>query len=125
MSRSWTRPLATFGALVLGLGLLGLCVGALVAPGPSAQGYGVGAVPGAEVWVRAAGVRDGALGVAVLLVLWRHRAALRWVVGASLLVPVADVVLALSQGSGPLGAAPHLVGVVGVVALLLLCLAER
>lgn len=119
------RTLTTLGSVVLGLGLLGLCLGALLDPVGAASGYGVPAVPGAETWVRAAGVRDGALGLAVLLVLWRRRAALPWVVGASLLVPLADVALSLSQGAGLLGAAPHLVGVVGIVALLGLCRAER
>lgn len=116
--------LVTLGALVLGVGLLGLCGHALLAPDLAAAQFGVPAVPGAEPWVRAAGVRDGALGLAVLLVLWRRRPALPLVAGASLLVPISDATIALSEGAGLLGAAVHLVGVVGIVALLVLCRLE-
>lgn len=116
--------LVTLGSLVLALGLLGLCAHALLAPAPASQGYGVPAVPGAEPWVQAAGLRDGALGVAVLLIVWRQRSALPWVLAGSLVVPLGDVGISLSQGAGLLGATPHLVGCVGVGILLWLSVAE-
>lgn len=125
MPRPARHHLVTLGTLLLAAGLLGLCAQATLAPVAAAQGYGVPATPGAEPWVQAAGARDGVLGVALLLVLWRRRDALVLLLAATLLLPLADVAISLSQGAGLLGAAPHLVGVVGIGVLLALAAGER
>jgi hypothetical protein len=106
--------LADLGTLALALGLLGLGVGALIAPEWSSQTYGV---PAAEpTWVRATGMRDLILGLVLLAV--RDRAARGRLLPLLLLLPLADVALVLHAGQPLTAAAPHLGGVVGIAVLI-------
>ena len=103
--------LVTFGTLALAVGLLGLGVGALVAPEWSSQTYGV---PTAQpTWVQATGMRDLILGLA-LLALRPYPDAQRRLLPILLLLPLADVVLVLLADHPLSTAAPHLGGVVGI-----------
>ena len=103
--------ITTLGTLALAAGLLGLGLGALVAPEWSSQTYGV---PTAEpTWVQATGMRDLILGLA-LLSLYRHRDAQRRLLPILFLLPLADVILVLLAGHPLVTAAPHLGGVLGI-----------
>lgn len=115
--------LVTVGTVALALGLLGLCAQTLLDPVGASEGYGVPAETDL-VWVTAAGVRDGVLGLVALALLLRHRAALPVFLAALLVLPIADVVLSVSHGSHGLAAAPHALGTVAIGLLLALALPD-
>ena len=104
----------------LALGLLGLAVHATVLPSDAATVYGVPTTDTGLIWVQAAGLRDGALGLVVLATL-RHRAARPFVLGAALLLPLADVYLSFAHG-GAAATLPHAGGLIGIAVLLALSL---
>jgi hypothetical protein len=109
---SWLPRLLDLGTIGLALGLFGLAVHATVLPLDAAATYGVPTEGSGEVWVRAAGLRDAVLGFVVLATL-RHRAARSLILGAALLLPLADVVLALGH-AGAAATLPHVGGVLGI-----------
>ena len=109
--------LTRLGCVALAVGLLGLGVGALVAPEWSSQTYG--APTDAVTWVRAAGVRDIVLGLATL-VLMPHPAALRVFLPVATLLPLGDVVLVLASDAPITATAPHASGVVAMAVLAVL-----
>lgn len=102
---------------MLAVGLLGLGVGALIAPGWSSQTYGVLATE--ATWVRATGMRDLVLGLA-LLALRSAPDAQRRLLPIILLLPVADAILVLHAGQSLTSAAPHIGGMVAVGLLIAL-----
>jgi hypothetical protein len=114
-STALRHRLAGFGTLALAVGLIGLGVGALLAPGWSSQTYGVPAVE--STWVRATGMRDLILGL-VLLALRSAPDVQRRLLPIILLLPVADVVLVLLAGHSLFSAAPHIAGAVGIAVLM-------
>ena len=81
----------------IALGLVGIGVGALVAPGMSAGQYGIAvADPRALAYLRAMGVRDLVLGIVIALVLALGSAALLAAsVAACALVALVDFALVL------------------------------
>jgi Mn2+/Fe2+ NRAMP family transporter len=109
--------LAEVGLIVLAVGLLGLGVGALVAPGWSSQTFGVPATE--PTWVRATGMRDLVLGLA-LLALRSAPDAQRRLLPIILLLPVADAILVVHAGQSLASAAPHIGGIVAVGLLIVL-----
>ncbi|MCB9778559.1 MAG: DUF4267 domain-containing protein [Alphaproteobacteria bacterium] len=123
--RTILPAIVTLGSVLMGLGLLGLCAHATLDPAGASLVYGLPSDGEALPWIRAAGARDGVLGLVLLGTLWRHRAALPVVVGASLIVPLADVAVCLSGGAAWAAAAPHLLGTVAIGVLLGLVMAER
>jgi hypothetical protein len=116
--------LVTLGTIALAVGLLGLAAHATLDPLGASAVYGVPVDAAGAPWVTASGLRDGVLGLAALVVL-RHRAALPAFLACTLLLPLSDVALSLMHGSGPLAAAPHATGAVGIAVLLGLALVER
>lgn len=114
----WLPRLVDLGTLALALGLFGLAAHATVLPADAATTYGVPTTGTGETWVRAAGLRDAVLGLVVLATL-RHRATRPLVLGAALLLPLADVVLAFGHG-GAAATLPHASGVLGIGVLLAL-----
>jgi hypothetical protein len=101
--------------LLLGLGLIGLGVGAVVLPEASSHGYGV---PTQEsTWVTAAGLRDVSLGLMALVFRARYPDVLRFFVPLMFPIPVGDVVLVLAAGQPLFSILPHAVGTVGIAVL--------
>jgi hypothetical protein len=92
--RSWIVPivLAVAGAF----GLLGLCF--VVAPRTGAALFGIRAESGpAAAYVRAIGFRDLTLCVYIsALSLWSSRRSLSIVLGATVIIPICDLVLIVS-----------------------------
>jgi hypothetical protein len=92
--RSWIVfiVLAVAGAF----GLLGLCF--VVAPRTGAALFGIPVESGPGVaYVRAIGFRDLTLGVYIsALALWSSRRALSIVLGATVIIPICDLVLLVS-----------------------------
>src|SRR3954451_10663247 len=86
--------------IVLGVagafGLLGLCF--VVAPRTGAALFGIRVESGpAAAYVRAIGFRDLTLGVYIsALALWSSRRALSIVLGATVIIPICDLVLIVS-----------------------------
>lgn len=101
--------------------LIGIAVGSLVAPRALAQTYGLPAQDrNGLAYVRAMGIRDGALGaIGLAFTLRDNRAALRTTLGLSTLVACGDfaLVLAARGRSAWPSLALHASGVVGLIAL--------
>ena len=100
-------------ALVLvGLGLVGLGLQAMVAPGTASGAFGVPSEDGA--WVAAAGLRDIALGAMTFaLIAWQPRGLLVFL-PAMVLVPLGDILIVLIWGESVMGIAPHVFGAVAL-----------
>lgn len=105
-------------ALPISFGLIALgCFGA-VDPRRASMAFGIA---GDGAWVRAAGVRDIALGLFVLMVFMHARATLLGEVCACLaIVPVGDSILVYRSGARLIGIAHGLSAIVLVVYGLLL-----
>jgi hypothetical protein len=107
------------GRLVAAAGaaaLLALGTGAIVAPGPSAVGYGIAAQDAdARALIRAMGARDLALGVILGIGAARDdRAIMRATLSASMIVAAADAALVYAR-RGAVGALRlHAGGIVAV-----------
>jgi len=108
---------------LVALGLLGLGVGALLAPRLSAQQYGISvADPRALAYLRAMGVRDLVLGVVLLLLAAaERRGLLAAAVAVSALVAVVDFVV-VSQDRPPAPARARLLHAGGALGLLAIAL---
>ena len=120
------RKLLTLGTWLLGIGLIGLGIHALLDPSAASQGYGVLLGDDNPGYIIAAGMRDLALGLATIGVQLRQRKALPFLLAPMLVIPLADVGLVLKYGEATmLGVAPHAVGVVGICVLLVLSLREK
>lgn len=117
----WLPRLLDLGTVGLSLGLLALAAHATLVPAEAAATYGIPAEGPGLAWVRAAGLRDGVLGLVVAATL-RHRPVRPLVLAAALLLPLADVVLSLDH-AGPMATLPHATGFVGIAVLLALSLA--
>lgn len=112
------------GSGFLAVGLLLLGTTCILNPEFAAKGYGVPfpedciakECVGAEVlvsWVKAAGVRDFALGMVTLALLLKAPVALRWFLPAVLVLPLGDVYVAYTHAG--LGAiVPHALGTLGI-----------
>jgi Domain of unknown function (DUF4267) len=93
------------GAVV---GLVGIGVAALVAPGMSSAQYGI-VVPDrrALAFLRAMGVRDLVIGILLGLLLWAERpTALACGAAASALIALVDFAVVWSDGGGALSSGP-------------------
>jgi hypothetical protein len=126
LTREGTRMLdrvITVGIFLLSLGLCGLAIHAIFFPGMASLGYGVGVKGEGVPWVIAAGVRDGVLGIVAMTMLLDRR-SLSGFLGAMLLVPLADVVIAFQYGTGIQSILPHALGFVGIAVLWVLVYAQ-
>jgi hypothetical protein len=114
------NKLVLFGAGLTGVLLLFLGVHCFVVPEIAAQGYGLPAGGDAGPWMQATGMRDIALGVAMLGVLWKHRAAIPLLVGCGMMLPISDAGGVIASGAPIEAAATHMVSGSGLAVLLLL-----
>jgi len=112
----WPLRILDLGTVGLSLGLLGLAAHAALLPADAAATYGIPTEGTGVAWVRAAGLRDGVLGLIVAATL-RHRPVRPLVLAAALVLPIADVVLSLDH-AGPAATLPHAAGLVGIAVLL-------
>lgn len=103
-----------------GLGgmLLLIAVTALANPAFAAKGYGIASAdPAALAYMRAAGLRDGSVALAVFLLLLAGEArALRWVLLATAVIPVGDAAIVLSSAGFCLPVCIHACGLAYVLA---------
>ena len=107
--------LVLVGSTIMAVGLVSLGAMCCVDPATAAELYGLPVQRDEAVaWVRVAGLRDAALGVATLALLACHRPALRYFVPAILPIPLGDAALTWSSGGTAMGAATHLAGTVAV-----------
>lgn len=114
------NKLVLFGAGLTGVLLLFLGVHCFVVPEIAAQGYGLPAGGDAGPWMQATGMRDIALGVAMLGVLWKHRAAIPLLLGCVMILPISDAGVVIASGAPIEAAATHMVSGTGLAVLLLL-----
>ena len=103
------------GTLLLGIGLIGLGLGALLAPEASSEGYGV--VSDDRVWIGATGLRDLVLGMITLVLRQRMPEALPYFLAPLILLPLGDVLLVLTASQPILHIAPHALGAIGIAVL--------
>ncbi len=109
------RPFLRAATVVVGLGLLGFGVQALVAPAAASAAFGIPSQDAA--WVAIAGLRDVGLGAMTFaLLVWQPR-GLRVFLPAMVLVPLGDILIVLRWGESVMGIAPHLLGVAALGAI--------
>ena len=107
--------LVRLGTLLLGIGLIGLGLGALVAPTASSEGYGV--LSDDRVWIGATGLRDLVLGLTTLLLLHRAPSALRYFLLPLILLPLGDVALVITASQPLSHITPHALGALAIAVL--------
>ena len=102
---------------LVALGLIGIGVGALVAPRVSSQQYGIAArEPGALAFIRAMGVRDLVLGILLLILAAAgRRDLLAWGMAASAAIALVDFAVVSAAGARTAARALHAVGGIGVL----------
>lgn len=114
------NKLVLIGTGLTGVLLLFLGLHCFVVPEIAAQGYGLPASGDAGPWMQATGMRDVALGVALLGVLWKQRSAIPLILGCAMILPIADAGIVIASGAPILAAATHMVSGTGLAVLLLL-----
>jgi hypothetical protein len=109
-------------ASLAAIGLLVLGVGAIVAPRPSAAGYGLQTDdPVALALIRALGIRDIVLGLIVAAMLYLDAIeALKVTVGLLVFVALGDAIVVLTSGGRKQSLAVHVTGIVGLGVIWLL-----
>ena len=112
---------------IVALGLLGLGVGALLAPRLSARQYGISlADPRALAYIRAMGVRDLVLGVVLLLLAaTERRGLLAAAVAVSALVAIVDFAVVAKDGAPARARLLHAGGALGLLAIALVVASGR
>jgi len=113
-------------ASLAAVGLVVLGVGAIVAPRPSAAGYGLPtADPVALALIRALGIRDIVLGLIVAALAYRDAfAALAATTLFLILVAIGDALIVGSSGGKRRSIAIHVVGAVGLFVIWMLLRTE-
>jgi hypothetical protein len=99
-------------------GMIAVGVAGVIAPKESAQGYGVACDnDDTAAYVRAAAVRDAALGLILLRASNRGgKKALRAALACATLLPLADMLIVASRTSEPKRLAVHAAGFMGIAA---------
>lgn len=112
---------------LIALGLIGIGVGALAAPGVSSRQYGIAArEPGALAFIRAMGVRDLVLGVLLLILAGAgRRDLLAWGMAASAAIALVDFALVSAAGARRGARMLHALGGVGVLVAALVVASGR
>ena len=102
---------------LVALGLIGIGVGALVAPRPSSQQYGIASDDTrALAFIRAMGVRDLVLGVLLLILAAAgRRDLLAWGMAATAAIALVDFALVSAAGARTAARTLHAVGGIGVL----------
>ena len=118
--RALLNKVVLIGAGLTGVLLLFLGLHRFVMPELAAQGYGLPAGGDAGPWMQATGMRDVALGVGVIGVLWKPRGAIPLMLGCVILLPIADAAIVVASGEALKSAATHMVSGTGLAVLLLL-----
>ena len=118
--RALLNKVVLIGAGLTGVLLLFLGLHRFVMPELAAQGYGLPAGGDAGPWMQATGMRDVALGVGVIGVLWKYRGAIPLMLGCVILLPIADAAIVVASGEALKSAATHMVSGTGLAVLLLL-----
>jgi hypothetical protein len=110
--------LALAVAALVALALIGVGVGALVAPRRFLQQYGILLDdPRALAFIRAMGVRDLGIGILLLLLAGAgSRGLLAWGMAASALIAFVDYAVVSAAGARPAARALHAIGGIGVLA---------
>jgi hypothetical protein len=88
-------------AAVLGVAVIAMGAGYLIAPVTSARGFGLPRWPDATLaaWLNVKGIRDLVMGVAILVILATSGPpAMGWYLLVSAIVPVGDAVIVLRHG---------------------------
>jgi hypothetical protein len=119
------NKLVLFGTGLTGVLLLFLGLHCFVVPELAAQGYGLVAGGHADPWMQATGMRDVALGVGVLGVLWKHREAIPLLLACVLILPISDAAIVWNSGAPLQDAATHVVSGCGLAVLLVLSLLNQ
>ncbi len=118
--RVMLNKIVLIGTGLTGVLLLFLGLHCFVMPEVAAQGYGLPAGGDAGPWMQATGMRDVALGVGVIGVLWKFRGAIPLMLGCVMMLPIADAAIVLVSGAALESAATHMVSGTGLAVLLLL-----
>jgi hypothetical protein len=105
-------------AALMGLALIGIGAGALVAPRLASQQFGIVLEdPRALAFIRALGARDLAIGILLLLLAGAgRRELLAWAMAASALIALVDYAVVSAAGAGRTARALHAIG--GITMLL-------
>ena len=116
------RKLATLGAA----GMIAVGVAGVIAPKECARGYGIACDDDNTVaYVRAAAVRDAAIGLILLRASKRGGTkALRTALACAALVPLADMTIVATNSNDPRRLTLHAVGLAGIAAMWAMVLAE-
>lgn len=123
--RVMLNKVVLIGTGLTGMLLLFLGLHCFVMPEVAAQGYGLPAGGDAGPWMQATGMRDVALGVGVIGVLWKHRGAIPLMLGCVMMLPIADAAIVVASGAALESAATHMVSGTGLAVLLLLSILNQ
>jgi hypothetical protein len=104
-------------AALVGLALIAVGVGALLAPRMASQQFGIVLDdPRALAFIRAIGARDLLIGVLLLLLaVAGSRELLAWAMAASALIALVDYAVVSAAGAGSRARALHAIGGIGIL----------
>ena len=117
--------LVRLGTILMPIGLIGICIGSIVAPEMGEQAFGV-VIPKSETndnyypFHFAAGIRDGALGIMGLLIRFKYPDVLCCFYLCVLLIPVGDLMIVMYYEDDIIKGISHILGAIGVVSLIIL-----
>lgn len=117
--------IVTWGSWIAGIGLILLAAQCFVYQG-AADGYGVSPVDDKGfAYLLATGMRDLSLGMTTIFLLLKHRSSLGIYFLLLTVVPIADTLIVLRYGNSVFNLAPHVIGIVGLLAIAYLAIQEQ